>query len=145
MTQAACYVPGVQREPAFDGDFTFNTGRIKSITDIDYIIFSLSLVIPTIVGSYQGWRSRMHMEIEEFMMAGGTMGFIPVGLSLISSFLSAITMIGAPTEVYSHSIMNLWSALGFVIVCAASAHIYMPVFYELRVKSVYQVRDELLF
>ena len=139
MPTPSCFRPGVRVEPKFDGDYTFNTGHVKSFTILDYTIFLLSLLIPTLIGFHQAWRG--NTELDDYMLARRSMSYIPVGLSLLASFLSAITTIGAPAEIYEHDTLYVWVGLSFCIVSAASAHIYMPVFYKLKINSVYEVRN----
>ena len=69
MTELSCYRPGVLVEPRFDGDYTHNTGKIKIFTILDYFIFMLSLLIPIIIGFYQGWRRHNSMDFAEYMLA----------------------------------------------------------------------------
>lgn len=47
-------------------------------------------------------------------------------------------MSGAPSEVYTNNIEHIWISLAFVYVCAATSSIYIPVFYELKVKSCHE-------
>ena len=147
MEQAHCHVPAdlehltlEPREPSFPGDFSHNTGTMKGMRNMDKSFLALSLVIPTIIGAYQAWRTRKQLTLEEYLLAGHNMGYLPVGLSLMSSFLSGLTMLGAPAEVYIHNTEYFWVGVGFLIVSSASAHIYVPVFYKLKVNSVYEVR-----
>ena len=37
---------------------------------------------------------------EEFLMASRSMGTLPMTLSLVASFMSAITLLGTPAEMY---------------------------------------------
>ena len=142
MPEASCHKVGIRRDPTFGGDFTHNTGTVKGLTNADFAFVGLSLVIPTVIGFYQAWKSRNDMELEEYMLARRSMSFVPVGLSLLASFLSAITMLGAPAEIYSHNTMYFWVGLAFFIVSAGSAHIYIPVFYQLKLTSAYEVSFE---
>ncbi|KAK3778554.1 hypothetical protein RRG08_061836 [Elysia crispata] len=138
MTEPSCYNPGVPVEPRFDGDYTHNTGQIKSFTILDFFIFSLSLLIPIIIGFYQGWRRRHTMDFDEYMLARRSMSYLPVGLSLLSTFLSAISALGIPAEVYKHDTLWIWTTPAYFILSLATAHIYMPVFYHLKINSVYE-------
>ena len=138
--QGHCNLPGLSREPEFRGDFIHNTGRKKDLTTLDMFFFGLSLAIPTVIGFYTAWRGRLQIEYNEYMLARRSMGFVPVGLSLLASFLSAATMLGGPSEVYFHNTMYFWIGVSFVLTCAVSAHVFIPVFYKLKLKSVYQVK-----
>ncbi|RUS69340.1 hypothetical protein EGW08_022897, partial [Elysia chlorotica] len=125
----------------FDGDYTFNTGNTKHFTALDYSIFVISLMIPILIGLKQAWHNRFSEGLDEFMLAGRNMPALTVGLSMLGSFLSAITTIGVPAEVYYNGTMYIWLAFSFLFVSAASAHIYMPVFYQLNLTSLYEVTD----
>ena len=63
----------------------------------------------------------------------------PVSLSLLASFMSAITMLGTPAEMYNYTVMYWWISVSYLFVIAGAAHIYMPVFYQLKVTSAYEV------
>ena len=71
------------------------------------------------------------------------MYYVPVGLSLLSTFLSATAALGMPAEVYNHNTLGIWSAPSYLIVSSALAHIYIPVHYKLKINSVYEVRNVL--
>ena len=72
-------------------------------------------------------------------MAGGNMHLIPVAMSLLATFMSAITLLGTPAEMYNFTTIYLWIALGYVISIFLSAHVYVPVFYNLKLTSAYEV------
>ena len=136
-----CDKPGSPVEPRYDGDFTHNTGRLKNLSAPDDILFALSLVIPTAIGFYQAWRSGLKMSLDEYVMGQRRMGSIPVGCSLTASFMSAVTMLGAPAEVYEHNTMYFWVCLSFLGVGALAAHVYIPVFFQLKLNTAYQVHN----
>ena len=140
MEEPSCFKPGVPVEPKIDGDYTHNTGKIKSFTILDYFIFSLSLLIPIIIGFYQVWRRRHSMDFDEYMLARRSMYYVPVGLSLLATFLSAIAALGMPAEIYKHNTLWVWTTPAYFIISSAAAHIYIPVYYKLRINSVYEVR-----
>ncbi|CAL8142976.1 unnamed protein product [Orchesella dallaii] len=66
------------------------------------------------------------------------MSAIPVAFSLMASFISAITILGVSSEVYNYGtqflLINFAYVLGTPIVC----YVYLPVFYKLRIYSVYE-------
>ena len=57
-----------------------------------------------------------------------------------SSFISAITLIGTPREVYVSGTQYLVFTLAMPFVMWTAASCYMPVFYELQVSTSYEVR-----
>ena len=135
----ACMPAGSPVQPVFNGDYSFNTGRLKTFTVADYIIFAAILVISIAIGFYHAWSSMLHMSLEDYLAAGRSMKAFPVSLSLLATFTSAVSLLGHPTEMYEHSTMWMWCLFGYFFSIAAAAHIYVPVFYQLQVTTVYQV------
>ena len=50
------------------------------------------------IGVFFWWRGQK--STEEYLMASRSMGTIPMTLSLVASFMSAITLLGTPAELY---------------------------------------------
>lgn len=57
-----------------------------------------------------------------------------------SSFISGITILGIPTEIYSYGTQYMVAILCFFTVGIICAYVFLPVFYKLQVISVYEVR-----
>ena len=53
---------------------------------------------------YAFWGAKQNTT-SEFLMAGRNMGVFPVAMSLLASFMSAITLLGTPAEVYQFGTM----------------------------------------
>jgi len=127
----------------------------------EYLVFSLVLLMSAAIGVYYGFFGSKQKTTNEFLMANRQMGTFPVAMSLIArynkffsfqiftrvlntiffpySFLSAVTLLGTPTEMYLYGTQYWVIALSFILVMASSAYLYMPVFYELQVTSAYEV------
>lgn len=73
------------------------------------------------------------------MLGNKKLSIIPVGFSLMSSFMCASTMFGLSTENYLRGtqfmVINASNIFGVPIV----AYIFLPVFYKLGYLSIYQV------
>jgi len=107
----------------------------------DYIVFSLVLVGSMAIGVYYGCVGRLggkKATAEDMLKGGGDMGVLPVAMSLVASFASAITMLGTPAEVFIYGTMYWDIALGYIVCTAISAHLYVPVFYNLKITSVFE-------
>lgn len=115
------------------------TGKINKLGVLDYLVFASILVISCGIGFYHAWKDRHKQTVSNVLLAGRNMHPIPVALSLVASFMSAITLLGVPVEMYSFSTMYFWIGLGYFLVMAGAAHIYTPMFYMLKVTSVYEV------
>ena len=73
------------------------------------------------------------------------MGVFPMTMSLVASFMSAITLLGTPKEVYVAGTQYCALVLSYPLVMAASAYWYMPVFYKLNVSTSYEVSRKVHF
>lgn len=119
--------------------YSFQTGVKNSFTPLDYVLFSATLVISTAIGVFYAIKDRNRHSTKDFLLAGGKMNFIPVAMSLLASFMSAITLLGTPAEMYNFGTMYWWIGLSYFFTMFMAAHIYIPVFYNLRVTSAYEV------
>ena len=61
-------------------------------------------------------------------------------MSLVASFMSAITLLGTPAEIYVNGTQYVFLCLAYPLVMFATAYFYMPVFYNLNVSTSYEVR-----
>ncbi|XP_011497194.1 PREDICTED: sodium-coupled monocarboxylate transporter 2-like [Ceratosolen solmsi marchali] len=68
----------------------------------------------------------------EYLFGGKKMGIIPVAVSLLSSFLSGITFLGSPTEVYLYGSAYLNVIIGAVIICIVTIYVFLPIFFKLQ-------------
>ncbi|KAK3090857.1 hypothetical protein FSP39_015275 [Pinctada imbricata] len=116
---------------AGEKQYSFQTGTYSKFSTVDYVLFGLILVVSAAIGFYFAIKDRRRNNTKTFLMAGGNMNPIPVALSLLASFMSAITLLGTPAEMYNYTI-----GLSYFFV---AAHVFMPVFYRLHVTSAYKV------
>ncbi|RUS84523.1 hypothetical protein EGW08_007692 [Elysia chlorotica] len=140
--EGSCKVAGVPREPVFRGDYSFNTGKLKQFSPLDYVLFSAVLIVSAAIGLYNAWRDRRKRSLDDYLLAGRSMNPWPVGLSLLASFMSAITLLGTPAEMYNYTTVYFWIGVAYLLVIAGAAHIYIPVFYRLQVTSAYEYLEK---
>ena len=76
--------------------------------------------------------------MEEYMMASKSAKVLPLALSIVTSFMSAITVLGVPGDVPASNTMYIWFLITFSSVCALTALVYVPVFYKMEIKSTYE-------
>lgn len=118
--------------------YSYETGKIAPFTVLDYVLFGLTLAFSAAIGIFYAIKDRNKNNTREFLLAGGKMNPIPVSLSILASFMSAITLLGTPAEMYNYTTMYFYIGLGYLLVVAAAAHLFIPVFYRLRVTSAYE-------
>ncbi|XP_058124280.1 sodium-coupled monocarboxylate transporter 1-like [Anopheles ziemanni] len=104
----------------------------------DYTIFALLLLLSAFIGAYFGFVSKIKQNnTKEYLLGGKTMGKFPVSASLIASHISGITMLGVPSEMYSHGTQYWLFIIPAFSVAYLMKQIYLPVFYDLQVTSAF--------
>lgn len=106
----------------------------------DYVVFAAMLLISAIIGIYYAFVGGGQKTSKDFLMAGRSMSALPVALSLTASFMSAVTVLGTPAEIYRYGAIFCIFAITYGLVVLCSAEIFLPVFYKLGITSTYEVR-----
>jgi Na+/proline symporter len=112
---------------------------MASLGVVDYVIFILMLVVCGAIGIYHAIRGRQEQTTANFLMANHSMGKFPIAMSLLVSFLSAIAILGIPSEVYTFGLSYVLVSFAFIILLLISAFLYVPVFYKLKITSTNEV------
>ena len=107
----------------------------------DYVVFIMVLALSAFIGVFYGCRGGGQKTTKEFLMADRQMSAFPVALSLLASFMSAITLLGTPAEIYVYGTQYWMIWLSYCFVIPLSAHMFVPVFYRLNITSVFEVRS----
>lgn len=112
---------------------------VNRFTVWDYVVFGCMLAVSAAIGIYyavQGLRRKS--TTDDFLMGGRNMSVFPVALSILASFMSAITLLGTASEMYVYGTQYLFIIFSYCLVIPATAYLYMPVFYKLHVTSAYE-------
>ena len=111
---------------------------------IDYVIFVTSLIIGAAIGIYYGCFNKSQNSVEGLLMGNRKLGVLPVALSIQATFVSAIIILGGPSEVYSYGTMIFMWILSDVISIPLLIFIFVPYFRSNpKTVSVYQVQTNL--
>jgi len=119
--------------------YSFERGESTYFHTWDYVVFAGTLLVSAVIGLFYAIKDRNKNSEKEFLLAGRNLSVFPVALSLLSSFISAITLLGTPAEVYKYNTMYWLISVGFIISAIMSAHVFIPVFYNLGITSVFEV------
>lgn len=76
--------------------------------------------------------------LQEYMLGGRDQRLLPVSISMMTSFVSGLTLIGNPAELYHHGITFSFTVLAMVIHVPFSSFILLPVFHRLESISVFK-------
>ncbi|XP_017598919.1 PREDICTED: sodium-dependent multivitamin transporter [Corvus brachyrhynchos] len=107
-------------------------------TAIDYSIFALLLVLSSAIGLFYALTGDRQRTVQEFLLANRDMGCLPVALSLLASFQSAVAILGVPAEIFRFGTEYWFLGCSYFLGLLIPAHIFIPVFYRLRITSTYE-------
>ncbi|XP_077515823.1 sodium-coupled monocarboxylate transporter 1-like [Amblyomma americanum] len=112
---------------------------VSRFTLWDYLVFGGMLCVSASIGIYYAVMGvRKRATTDDFLMGGRSMSVFPVALSILASFMSAITLLGTASEMYIYGTQYLFIIFSYCLVIPATAYLYMPVFYSLQVTSAYE-------
>ena len=69
------------------------------------------------------------------------MPLFPVVLSLYASFVSAVSVLGIPAEIYFNGTMYWLYVFAYVLAYPVAVHLFLPVFHKLEITSINEVRE----
>ena len=104
----------------------------------DYAVFGLTLVFSIAIGVYHAVISKP-ATTKEYLLASRKMMSIPVALSLLASFMSGITILGVPSEIYTFGLQYWLVIVSYLILFPSVALIFVPTLYNLGLTSSYEV------
>uniref|UniRef100_A0A8C5E033 Sodium-coupled monocarboxylate transporter 1-like n=1 Tax=Gouania willdenowi TaxID=441366 RepID=A0A8C5E033_GOUWI len=105
----------------------------------DYVVFALMLGVSAAVGVYYACVDKSPGTSGEFLTGGRRLTALPVSLSLTASFMSAITVLSNPAEVYRYGAILGFYTLSYLVTMLVTSELFLPVFYKLAITSTYEV------
>ncbi|XP_071111603.1 sodium-coupled monocarboxylate transporter 1-like [Haliotis cracherodii] len=107
----------------------------------DIVLFVSMLLISAGIGVFYMIREARAAEkatSDDILMGGRDIGVFPIAMSLMASFMSAITVLGTPTEMYNNN-TSFWIASWAMIPTAVMTnHVFLPFFHKLNLTSAYE-------
>jgi sodium-coupled monocarboxylate transporter 8/12 len=112
-----------------------NTG----ISIIDLLI-AFAYIMGTIgIGIYF---SRKQKSAKDFLYAGRSMGWLPVGLSLMATLTSAVGYMAYPAGAFKGGLILLWMALSIPLSYPLIVYVFMPFYHKLKVVTAYEYLEK---
>lgn len=106
----------------------------------DYAVFAGMLLVSMSIGLFQALKKNPSgASADDFFTGGRSMPAVPVGMSLCASFMSAVQVLGVPSEAFRHGFKFLYMCLGQSINSLLTAYLFLPVFFRLGITSTNQV------
>ena len=105
----------------------------------DWLVFGLMMATSLGIGVYYAFSGGKQKSTNEYLLGNRKMNIIPVTLSLMVSYISTLTLLGIPAEVYSYGGQYWLGSFGGAIGTSMACIIFVPVFYPLKLVSVNEV------
>ncbi|XP_054826872.1 sodium-coupled monocarboxylate transporter 2 isoform X2 [Eublepharis macularius] len=104
----------------------------------DYVVFAALFVISSSIGIFFAIKERKKASSRDFLVGGKEMTCGPVALSLTASFMSAVTVLGTPAEVYRYGAAFIIFFIAYTFVIIFTSELFLPVFYRSGITSTYE-------
>ncbi|NXJ15823.1 SC5AC protein, partial [Odontophorus gujanensis] len=116
----------------------FVAPEIKKFVIWDYIVFAGLFLVCASIGVFFAIKERKKKTSKEFLVGGKQMSCGPIAFSLTSSFMSAVTVLGTPSEVYRYGASFVLFFLSYTFVIIFTSELFLPVFYRSDITSTYE-------
>ncbi|XP_056382672.1 sodium-coupled monocarboxylate transporter 2 [Hyla sarda] len=116
----------------------FQIPEIITFVVWDYLVFGALFLISAGIGVFFAIKERKKTTTADFLVGGKQMTCGPVALSLTASFMSAVTILGAPSEVYRFGASFVLFFIAYAFVVFFSAELFVPMFYRAGITSTYE-------
>ncbi|MCF2487346.1 sodium:solute symporter [Dyadobacter sp. CY347] len=105
------------------------------MSSLDWIVLSLTLIFVVAYGIY---RSREKHTMESFLLAGQSMPWYHVTLSLMATQASAITFLSAPGQAYTDGMRFVQFYFGLPLAMVVLCITFVPKFGQLKIFTAYE-------
>ncbi len=102
---------------------------------VDYAVLGMYLLVMLAVGAY--FSGQQHSS-RDFFLAGRSMGWFPVGLSVMATLISALSYTGVPGEAYYVGLKFLLFPATMWLCWPIMTRCVIPIYYNLQIYSVYE-------
>ncbi|XP_069122617.1 sodium-coupled monocarboxylate transporter 1-like [Argopecten irradians] len=114
---------------------------MATFTTFDYCLFVTVLLVSFFIGLYYMLKEKLakrEATSDDILMGGREMPVFPVAMSLVASYMSAITVLGTPTEMYVFGTQYYMVAFSGLLTYPVTCFVFLPFFHNLGLTSAYQ-------
>lgn len=109
------------------------------MANLDWTVVTVYMALVFVIG----WRLRNRGgNTEDFFLAGRSMGWFPIGISVMVTMFSAINYLAFPGEVYGHGLYVIVSLPVFFLVAIPVTRIWIPFFHGMKLTSAYEYLEK---
>ena len=135
------YTRGLFSELLAEISFSLSNMADDRFGVVDYVVFAAMLLIPAAIGVYYACFGAKQKTTREYLLGDQNMPPFSVALSLTASFLSAITLLGVPAEVYTFGLQYLVLVMfAYIPLTVVVIVLYVPMFHRVKVTCANEVR-----
>ncbi|CAB3374350.1 Hypothetical predicted protein [Cloeon dipterum] len=112
---------------------------VKTFSFLDYFVFCSLMLTSAVIGVYFAFFAKQKQNTtKEYLMGGKNMGIFPITMSLVASYISGVSLLGVPAEIYTFGTQYGVIIIAEVLVCVLCSYVFMPVFYKLQLYSSFE-------
>ncbi|KAK0170651.1 hypothetical protein PV328_008477 [Microctonus aethiopoides] len=104
---------------------------------MDWLVFTLMLLFSAAAGIWHYKKANSSTTLE-YLLGRRGLGIFPVSASLIASFISGVTILGTPAEIYNFGTQYWITIFSILFSGIIVGNIYLPVFAALKLNSCYE-------
>ncbi|XP_017127714.1 sodium-coupled monocarboxylate transporter 1 [Drosophila elegans] len=104
----------------------------------DYVILLGMLIISLGIGIFYGFFQKGGSNSSNEFLLGSEMNIFPVTLSLTTSFITAIELLGNPSEMYFQGTQFVLIVIPMVLVIPVAVKIFYPIYFKMELTSCYE-------
>lgn len=126
---------------------------------LDYTVFGAMLLLSGLSGIYFGFYRRRQVEapstdgegyipekvhdfgsksMNEYLLGSRKLKPFPVAMSLVASYISGVTILGTPSEIYNYGTQYWMIIIPIILMGIVVSYVYLPVFASLKISSSYE-------
>lgn len=109
---------------------------IGTFAVLDYVVLIGFLVLSAGIGVFFAWRDRRSKSNKQFLTANKELGWLPVSMSMMASFLSSIAILGLPSEVFVRGSAIWMGAISSSLAVLLAAYVFLPMYYKMDITSI---------
>lgn len=102
---------------------------------LDIAVIVLYILVVLVIGYLSGRKSKTE---DDFFLAGRSMPWLPIALSVAATMISANSFIGGPGWAYNSGMAPFMINIAVPLACFFAMWITIPIIYRLKVVSIYQ-------
>ncbi|KAL6263383.1 hypothetical protein P5V15_006174 [Pogonomyrmex californicus] len=121
---------------------TYIEGETHRLQWQDYLVIGGMMSISVIVGIYYRFSGGRQRTAAEFFNADNSLGVLPLAIAMMASHISGITMLGISGETYIRGMILVLFYVNGLFVVPIVIVTYLPVFFELKVISIYEYLEK---